>query len=48
METEYNLLLEYSKLLTRKNLEGFRKNITSAHEFVAMAYEREFSCFIKE
>lgn len=45
METEYNLLLEYSKLLTRKNLEGFRKNITSAHEFVAMAYEREFSCY---
>ena len=43
MKTEYKLLLEYSELMTKKNLSGFRNNITNAHEFVAMAYEKTFS-----
>ncbi len=43
MKTEYELLLEYSELMTKKNLSGFRNNITNAHEFVAMAYEKTFT-----
>jgi hypothetical protein len=43
MKTEYELLIEYSELMTKKNLSGFRNNITNAHEFVAMAYEKTFS-----
>ena len=43
MKTEYELLLEYSELMTKKNLSGFRNNITNSHEFVAIAYEKTFS-----
>lgn len=42
MKTEYELLLKYSELMTKKNLSGFRNNITNAHDFVAIAYEKTF------
>ena len=43
MKTEYELLLEYSELMTKKNLLGFCNNITNAYEFVATAYEKTFT-----
>ena len=44
-KTEYDLLLEYSEKLTRRNIQGFSNNIMNAYDFVAMAYEKEFNCY---